>query len=154
MLRQLDYQARVIKTFDAYLSALGDFKAKAAKIEAHNTTLDDPELLVPVPDYPSKAWGAMAAAGGLPPSRQAVPFSPRVDGAGRPVPNVVFKVPTGGGKTLLAASALSSLMGQYLCRNTGFVLWIVPNEAIYSQTKKQLTDRLHPYRQPGKPRRR
>ena len=28
-----------------------------------------------------------------------------------------------------------------------FVLWIVPNEAIYAQTKRQFTDRGHPYRQ-------
>jgi type III restriction enzyme len=38
-------------------------------------------------------------------------------------------------------------MGRYLDRNTGFVLWIVPNEAIYSQTLKRLKDRQHPYRQ-------
>jgi len=38
-------------------------------------------------------------------------------------------------------------MGRYLGRNTGFVLWIVPNEAIYSQTRKHLIDRQHPYRQ-------
>ena len=38
-------------------------------------------------------------------------------------------------------------MGRYLERNTGFVLWIVPNEAIYSQTLKHLKDRQHPYRQ-------
>lgn len=25
--------------------------------------------------------------------------------------------------------------------------WIVPNEAIYAQTRRQLTDRQHPYRQ-------
>jgi type III restriction enzyme len=38
-------------------------------------------------------------------------------------------------------------MGRYLDRNTGFVLWIVPNEAIYTQTLKHLKDRQHPYRQ-------
>jgi len=38
-------------------------------------------------------------------------------------------------------------MGRYLNRNTGFVLWIVPNDAIYRQTLKGLKDRQHPYRQ-------
>ena len=38
-------------------------------------------------------------------------------------------------------------MGRYLDRNNGFVLWIVPNEAIYTQTLKHLKDRQHPYRQ-------
>ena len=69
------------------------------------------------------------------------------NGCGRPVPNAVFKVPTGGGKTWLAVSGVSRIMGRYLERNTGFVLWIVPNEAIYSQTLKHLKDRQHPYRQ-------
>ncbi|HYN77084.1 MAG TPA: type III restriction endonuclease subunit R, partial [Lamprocystis sp. (in: g-proteobacteria)] len=49
--------------------------------------------------------------------------------------------------TYLAVSALSRIFGRYLGRSTGFVLWIVPNEAIYTQTKRQLTDRQHPYRQ-------
>lgn len=147
MLRQLDYQNRVLAVFDAYVTELIAGRATAARIEAHNALQADPELRAPVPDFPAKAWAAMRAVGRLPPSRMAVPFSERLDGMNRRVPNVVFKVPTGGGKTLLAVSALSTLMGRYLGRNTGFVLWIVPNEAIYTQTKKQLTDRQHPYRQ-------
>ena len=70
-----------------------------------------------------------------------------MDGCSRPVPNAVLKVPTGGGKTWLAVSGISQIMGRYLNRNTGFVLWIVPNEAIYTQTLKRLKDRQHPYRQ-------
>lgn len=38
-------------------------------------------------------------------------------------------------------------MGTYVGSNTGIVLWITPNEAIYSQTKKALTDRESPLRQ-------
>jgi hypothetical protein len=60
--------------------------------------------------------------------------APRKDGCDRPVPNVTLKVTTGGGKTYLAAQSISRIMGAYLTRNTGFVLWVVPNEAIYSQT--------------------
>jgi type III restriction enzyme len=56
-------------------------------------------------------------------------------------------VPTAGGKTWLAISSVSRIIGRYLDRNTGFVLWIVPNEAIYTQTLKHLKDRQHPYRQ-------
>ena len=55
-----------------------------------------------------------------------------LEDCGRPVPNTVLKVPTGGGKTWLAVSAVSKIMGNYLDINTGFVLWIVPNEAIYT----------------------
>ena len=83
----------------------------------------------------------------MPESRKAIPFSPREDGCGRQVPNAVLKVPTGGGKTWMAVSGVSRIVGRYLGWNTGFVLWIVPNEAIYSQTLKHFRDRQHPYRQ-------
>ena len=63
------------------------------------------------------------------------------------MPNVTLKVPTGGGKTWLAVNGVSRIMGRYLGKNTGFVLWIVPNETIYSQTLKALKNRQHPYRQ-------
>ncbi|QCQ99568.1 hypothetical protein E7T10_13305 [Brevundimonas sp. SGAir0440] len=51
------------------------------------------------------------------------------------------------GKTYLACAALSRIFRRYLAKNTGFVLWIVPNEAIYAQTLKALKDRQHAYRQ-------
>ena len=64
-----------------------------------------------------------------------------------------FKVPTAGGKTWLAVRGVSRIMGRYMGMplpegsNFGFVLWIVPNEAIYTQTLKNLRNRQHPYRQ-------
>ena len=85
-----------------------------------------------MPDFPLKAWDALRATGKLPENRSGIPYSPRHDGIGRPVPNIVFKVPTGGGKTFLALSSLSKIFGRYLGRNKGFVLCIVPNEAIYT----------------------
>lgn len=145
MFRQLDYQDRVLSTLDAYLDLLKEKKARADKVAA--LAAQDPDLGIAIPDFSKEAWEAMKAAGKLPVSRAAIPFSPRVDGCGRPVPNAVLKVPTGGGKTWLAVSAVSRVMGRYLDRNTGFVLWIVPNEAIYTQTLKHLKDRQHPYRQ-------
>lgn len=145
MFRQLDYQDRVLSTLDAYLDLLKEKKARADKVAA--LAAQDPDLGLVIPDFAKEAWEAMKAAGKLPASRAAIPFSPRVDGCGRPVPNAVLKVPTGGGKTWLAVSAVSRVMGRYLDRNTGFVLWIVPNEAIYTQTLKHLKDRQHPYRQ-------
>ena len=145
MFRQLDYQDRVLSTLDAYLDLLKEKKARADKVAA--LAAQDPDLGLAIPDFSKEAWEAMKAAGKLPASRAAIPFSPRVDGCGRPVPNAVLKVPTGGGKTWLTVSAVSRVMGRYLDRNTGFVLWIVPNEAIYTQTLKHLKDRQHPYRQ-------
>lgn len=145
MFRQLDYQDRVLDTIDAYLDALKDKKARSDKIAA--LAAEDHDLGLVIPDFAKEAWETLKAAGRLPSSRAAIPFSERRDGCGRPVPNIVLKVPTGGGKTWLAVSAVSHIMGRYLSRNTGFVLWVVPNEAIYTQTLKHLKDRQHPYRQ-------
>jgi type III restriction enzyme len=146
-LRDLDYQARVLVGLDDYLTELSAQKAKADKIAAANARETDPDLIRDVPNFPAKAWRTLRETGKLPASQAGVPYSGREDGIGRPVPNAVFKVPTGGGKTYLAVSALSRVFGRFLGRSTGFVLWIVPNEAIYSQTKRQLTDRQQPYRQ-------
>ena len=145
MFRQLEYQDRVLTTLDIYIGHLKAKKQEADEIA--ELAASNPHLPVLIPDFTEKAWEALREQGRLPASRAAVPFSPRKDGCGRPVPNAVLKVPTGGGKTWLAVSGVSRIMGRYLDRNTGFVLWIVPNEAIYSQTLKHLKDRQHPYRQ-------
>ena len=145
MFRQLDYQDRVLGILDSYIDRLKANKREADEIIKLAAT--KPHLNVPIPDSAAKAWKALKAEGKLPFSRAAVSYSPRKDGCDHPVPNVVLKVPTGGGKTWLAISGVSRIMGRYLERNTGFILWIVPNEAIYSQTLKHLKDRHHPYRQ-------
>ena len=66
----------------------------------------------------------------------------RFDSAKRPIPHVCMSVPTGGGKTLMAAESLVRMN-----RLNGLVLWMVPNTAIYDQTKRALWTREHPYRQ-------
>lgn len=146
-LRELVYQNRVLTRLDGYLTELAVQKKKADKIAAANVGETDPDLVRPVPDFALQTWETMRAAGKLPESRQQIPYSSRADGCGRAVPNVIFKVPTGGGKTYLAVSALSKIFGRYLGQQKGFVLWVVPNEAIYAQTKRQLADRQHPFRQ-------
>ena len=144
MFRQLDYQDRVLKTLETYIDLLKDKKGRSDKIAT--LAAEDPDLGLAIPDFAKEAWDALKNDRKLPTSRAAIPFSPRMDGCDRPVPNAVLKVPTGGGKTWLAISAVSRIMGRYLDRNTGFILWIVPNEAIYTQTLKHMKDRQHPYR--------
>lgn len=144
-LRELEYQGRVLARLDDYLTELANQKTDADEVE--QLLKERPNLRLQVPDFAANAWEALRAGGKLPEARADIPYSPRQDGAGQPVPNVVFKVPTGGGKTFLAVAALSKIFGRYLGRQSGFVLWIVPNEAIYAQTKKQLIDRQHPFRQ-------
>ena len=144
-MRELEYQARVLDTLNDYLDALKERKSKANDVTA--VAAQNPTIEIPIPDFAQGAWEDMQAKGVLPHSRAETPFSERFDGIGRPVPNVTLKVPTAGGKTFLAVNAVSRVMGRYLNKSTGFVLWVVPNDAIYSQTLKRLKDRQHPYRQ-------
>lgn len=65
------------------------------------------------------------------------------------VPNVCLKVPTAGGKTFLAVNALKPVFdarSHYGRQQPQMVVWLVPSEAILSQTLKNLHDVQHPYR--------
>ena len=98
---------------------------------------------IPIPDelrnYPKSTWQKLKENGSV--AATAGEYVDRTDEANRPVPHICFKVPTGGGKTLLAAAALERLPWQ-----RGLVLWVVPSKAIYDQTKAALWDKQHPYR--------
>lgn len=63
------------------------------------------------------------------------------------VPNLCFKVPTGGGKTLLACASLQPIFASLPLQKIKAVVWLVPSEAILTQTLKALKDPRHPYRQ-------
>lgn len=64
-------------------------------------------------------------------------------------PFVCIKVPTGGGKTLIASHAVGIIYSDYLGERAdkGLVMWYVPSDAIRTQTLEHLRDRNHPYRQ-------
>ena len=74
-------------------------------------------------------------------------FLPRRNGLGHPLPCFCLKIPTGGGKTLLAVKVIDLINRHFRRRNTGLVLWVVPTTQIYNQTLAALKDRDHPYRQ-------
>jgi type III restriction enzyme len=142
--RELEYQLKALAALDAWLGPLSEEKAKADQVAA---LIDaNPDLGLSLPDFPAKAWAKLSGDIALPDAARR-PYSPRMSGDGNSVPNATLKVPTGGGKTFLACAALSRIFGRYKERNTGFVLWIVPNEAIYAQTLRALRDREHAYRQ-------
>ena len=63
------------------------------------------------------------------------------------VPHVCFKVPTGGGKTYLAASSLKPIFDSMPHVHPKAVVWLVPSDAILKQTVDNLTNHEHPYRQ-------
>ena len=63
------------------------------------------------------------------------------------VPHVCFKVPTGGGKTFLACASVKPIFDALTMSNVKAVVWLVPSDAILSQTVRNLKNTDHPYRQ-------
>ncbi|MFA6044365.1 MAG: DEAD/DEAH box helicase family protein [Phycisphaerales bacterium] len=59
---------------------------------------------------------------------------------------VCLRVPTGGGKTIIAAHAVGVATKAYLQTERAMVLWLAPGNTIVEQTLKALRDRRHPYR--------
>jgi len=126
------YQLRSLREFEAFLQKL---REKQDAVEPLYPTLKS--IGSPLPDPSEIAWKELF------PSRHYVK---RTNAVNEPVPNICLKIPTGGGKTLLACHALASLNRVYRHSNYGIVLWIVPTDQIYRQTLKALKDRDHSYR--------
>lgn len=64
-------------------------------------------------------------------------------------PFVCIKIPTGGGKTIVGCHMLNSIYEKYSRgkNQKGLVLWLVPTDAIRTQTLNALRNREHPYRE-------
>src|SRR5437773_1946573 len=67
---------------------------------------------------------------------------------GKDLPTFCLKVPTGGGKTLLATQVLGLIYSTILEKRNGagLVLWVVPSDQIYKDTLRAFRDRNHFYR--------
>jgi type III restriction enzyme, res subunit superfamily len=63
------------------------------------------------------------------------------------VPHVCYKVPTGGGKTFLACASVKPIFDALPVVRRQAVVWLVPSDAILTQTLAALKDPHHPYRQ-------
>lgn len=62
------------------------------------------------------------------------------------LPYVCLRVPTGGGKTIIACNSINIVETELLHQENWMVLWLVPTTQIKDQTLKALRDRNHPYR--------
>ena len=145
-----DYQNDVLESLSRYIQALSARREEADEVlEFQRSKGRDAKLN----DYCRETWDLLHAQKVLPLTKDkegnlsAPQYIARKDGLERPVPNICLKVPTGGGKTLLGTVAIERINTEYFKKQTGFVLWIVPSEAIYSQTWKAFANREHPYRQ-------
>jgi type III restriction enzyme len=72
-----------------------------------------------------------------------IQYNDRLEG----IPSVCLRVPTGGGKTLLASHSIPIAARNYVNTDTPIVLWLVPTDMIRQQTLAALADVTHPYRQ-------
>ncbi len=148
------FQTDVLAQLAGYIDELKKHEAQSRAAAATLRAMEGmQEAAREVADFPKRTWAALKQRGALPEAFADQPYSSRWAGDGDgfsagdlPIPNVCLKVPTGGGKTLLAAASVARVFGTYLQRHSGLVLWVVPNEAIYRQTMKALRDPDHPYR--------
>ncbi len=76
---------------------------------------------------------------------QGLPYSPVRQVPG--IPYVCLRIPTGGGKTLVAAEAVSLGVRDLLQQDRALVLWLTPSDTIRTQTLTRLKDTADPYRQ-------
>jgi type III restriction enzyme len=70
-----------------------------------------------------------------------------VTGAGKLYPRVCIKMPTGGGKTLIAIETIRAYQNLFAKRKAGLIVWITHRDQIYRQTIENLQNKSHVYRQ-------
>jgi type III restriction enzyme len=87
-----------------------------------------------------QAYEAILAEQNLPP----VPYRDFQFGD---VPYVCIRIPTGGGKTVLASHSIVTAGSEYLEVDFPVVLWLVPSTTIRKQTVEALKQNGHPYRE-------
>lgn len=125
-----EYQQKAISQVKDYLGSLRKWREKSdrvVKVAGLEAALD----------FPLKAWEETLKTS----------YRSRKNGLAEPLPCFCLKIPTGGGKTLLAVKAIDLVNTVYRKRQTGLILWVVPTTQIYRQTLQSLRDRDHPYRQ-------
>ena len=114
-----DYQKKTLEQVKIYLASLAKFKVSNPKY------------------FTLEAWEECGLTS----------YNRKQNGLDEELPDFYLKIPTGGGKTILACHIIDLINRVYLRKQTGIVLWIVPTTQIYRQTLANLRNREHPYRQ-------
>ncbi|MCB0827008.1 MAG: DEAD/DEAH box helicase family protein [Armatimonadetes bacterium] len=120
-MRLKDYQKESLGT-------LGDFLAEA-RVSGPKAAY---EKITSEPDLAKRLKGYAAAY---------KPITPLPE-----VPYVCLRLPTGGGKTILAAHAITVAKDYWVEKDFPLVLWLVPTNTIRTQTAEALKNPKHPYR--------
>ncbi len=125
-----EYQKRTLETVRDFVVELARWRKEDRDARNQNSEWGF--------DWVGRAWGRTVSGR---------PYIPRRNGLNEHLPAFCLKVPTGGGKTLLATKVIDLVNLHFRKSQRGLVLWIVPTTQIYNQTLKALKDRDHPYRQ-------
>ena len=114
------YQKQVIADLSRYLDCLNETRNLS---EAYRKFWND--------------QGIPVGFGGVPAYQNTLPG----------VPSICAKVPTGGGKTLLACHSILPIFNALTPLRARVVVWLVPSDPILTQTLAALRNPEHPYRQ-------
>ena len=128
------YQERVVGELSHFFETCAEKKAEMAKILA--TVPEEMRSKIPA-NWVENAFEALELGY----------YDKPKNGLSNYYPRSVVKVPTGGGKTLLAIEAIKEYQKRFAKKQHGLVVWIVPSETIYTQTIRQLKDKSHHLRQ-------
>lgn len=123
-----NYQKRVVRDIEAFFN---DLDTARQKFES------SPDLQSALGDFTALALTGKYAQ---------FQDRPRT-GAGKLYPRVCIKMPTGGGKTLVAIETIRAYQNLFAKRKTGLVVWITHRGQIYRQTIENLQNKSHVYRQ-------
>ncbi len=110
------YQQQVLESLEAYFKACHELPSPSIAFTATTERL----------------WG------------RGNPYNP-LSGFPLDMPYFCLRVPTGGGKTWLAAKSVQLVNTHLLRCEHSVILWLVPSKPIREQTIKALKDRSHPY---------
>lgn len=110
------YQSQVLESIEAYFLACHELPSPSL---AYTATTE-------------RLWG------------RGLPYHP-LPGFPADMPYFCLRVPTGGGKTWLAAKSVALVNTQLLRCEHSVILWLVPSKPIREQTLRALHDRHHPY---------
>ncbi len=111
-----NYQTQVLDSVEAYFKACHELPSPSMAFTATTERL----------------WG------------RGLSYNP-LSGFPADMPYFCLRVPTGGGKTWLAAKSVARINTHLLRTEHSVILWLVPSKPIREQTIKALKDRSHPY---------
>ncbi len=110
------YQSQVLESVEAYFKACHELPSPSIAFTATTERL----------------WG------------RGNPYNP-LSGFPADMPYFCLRLPTGGGKTWLAAKSIALVNTHLLRTGHSVILWLVPSKPIRQQTLRALRDRQHPY---------